>query len=79
MKTVSCFTVSFRRIVCGIVRRPFASNVKADQSAEDPLKTIKPNQRSGILAAIEKDNGFPSYLILKETSPLLRSVLNVKI
>lgn len=72
MKTVNRFSISFRQTVCSIVRRSFASDVKADQLAEDPLNTINPNKRGGILAAIEKNNGFPSYVILKETSSLLR-------
>lgn len=69
MKAVgSCFTVRFRPLVVGLLRRTFASEVK-------PLDNVKPHARAGILSAVDKDSsGFPSYLILKETSPMLRSV-----
>lgn len=82
MKAISCLTVSFRRaVVFNAARRTFAKNVKdssadkTDQPATDLLNSVKPHARSGVLSAVERDeNGFPSYIILKETSPLLRSV-----
>lgn len=91
MKAISSsFTVNFRRVVFNVTAiRAFASDVKQldvkdsdlqrpdkKRSNEDPLNSIKPHMRSGILSVVEKDSsGFPSYLILKETSPLLRLVL----
>jgi len=85
MKAISSsFTVNFRRAVCNVAAiRAYASDVKDSdhqrldkkRSNEDPLNSIKPHMRGGILSVVEKDNsGFPSYLILKETSPLLRLV-----
>jgi len=90
MKAISSsFTANFRRAVCNVAAiRAYASggkrsNVKDSdhqrldkrQSNEDPLNNIKPHMRGGILSVVEKDNsGFPSYIILKETSPLLRLV-----
>jgi len=48
------------------------------QSNDDLLNSIKPHSRSGVLSVVEKDDsGFPSYFILKETSPLLRLVSNL--
>lgn len=74
MKAVgSSFAVNFRPLVVGLLRRTFASGVKP--SAATSLDNVKPHARSGILSAVDKDDsGFPSYLILKETSPVLRSV-----
>jgi len=90
MKAISSsFTVNFRLAVCNVTAiRAYASDVKRSdlknsdnprldkkRSNEDSLNSIKPHMRSGILSVVEKDNsGFPSYLILKETSPLLRLV-----
>lgn len=66
--------VDFGRAVCNaaaVPRRTFASQ----QEPEDPLNAVKPHARAGVLSAVRgDDSGFPSYLILKETSPLLRSV-----
>lgn len=86
MKAIgSCFTVNFRMAVGTVAyRRTYASNSKlpnAKKSKENPkknsLECIKPHERTGILSSVEKDDsGFPSYLILKETSPLLRFVTN---
>jgi len=91
MKAISSsFSLNFRRAVSNIiVIRAYGSDVKRldvkdsdlqrsdkKRSNEDPLNSIKPHMRSGILSVVEKDNrGFPAYLILKETSPLLRLVL----
>jgi len=81
--------VNFRRAVCNVAAiRAYASDIgrsdvkdsdhqrlNKQRSNEDPLNSIKPHMRGGILSVVEKDNsGFPSYLILKETSPLLRLV-----
>lgn len=82
MKTIgSCFAVGFRLAVFnGSVRRGFASEVQtAKQPKYNPLDSIKPHERTGVLAAVEKtDAGFPSYMILKDTSPLLRLVSNTR-
>ncbi|XP_060874736.1 rRNA methyltransferase 3, mitochondrial [Metopolophium dirhodum] len=91
MKAItSSFTVNFRRAVCNVAAiRAYASDVKRSdvkdsdhqrlnkqRSNEDPLNSIKPHMRGGILSVVEKDNsGFPSYLILKETSPLLSQAM----
>jgi len=88
MKAIgSSFSVNFRRALCNnITIRTYVSDIKQSdakgsnkkQSNNDLLNSIKPHARSGILSVVEKDdNGFPSYLILKETSPLLRLVLNL--
>ncbi|XP_001949552.1 rRNA methyltransferase 3, mitochondrial [Acyrthosiphon pisum] len=91
MKAISSgFTVIFRRAVFNIAAiRAYASDVKRSdvkdsdhqrldkkRSNEDPLNSIKPHMRGGILSVVEKDNsGFPSYLILKETCPLLSQAM----
>lgn len=73
MKAISsCFTVGFRLGTYAVARRPFATD-EIKPSKTNLVDGIKPHLRSGILSAIKKDdNGFPSYLILKETSPFLR-------
>jgi len=87
MKAIgSSFSVNFRRALCNNTTiRTYVSDIKQSdtkgsnkkQSNNDLLNSIKPHARSGVLSVIEQDdNGFPSYLILKETSPLLRLVLN---
>ncbi|KAL5236308.1 hypothetical protein ACI65C_003718 [Semiaphis heraclei] len=95
MKAISSsFTVNLRRAVFNTTAiRAFASDVKRldvkdsdiqrshkKRSNEDPLNSIKPHMRSGILSVVEKDSsGFPSYLILKETSPLLsQAMIDIK-
>lgn len=72
MKAIgSVFLVNFRLAIHN-AKRTISSDVK---SATNPMDNIKPHARSGILSAISKDeNGFPSYIILKETSPILRLV-----
>lgn len=89
------FSVNFRRAVCNAAAiRAYGSDVKRPDvkdsglqkrsdmkhSNEDSLNSIKPHMRSGILSVVEKDNsGFPSYLILKETSPLLsQAMMDIK-
>lgn len=79
--TVNFWTVAYRRTYASKsklpnVKQPYLKQSKAN-SKTNPLESIKPHERSGILSAVEKDDsGFPSYLILKETSPLLRFVTN---
>lgn len=75
MKAIgSCFTVGFRLTTHAAARRPFATDVKPSKT--NSLDGIKPHLRSGILSAIKKDDsGFPSHLILKETSPFLSQVM----
>lgn len=82
-----CYTAAIRTYASDVKRsdakRPEHKHSDAKgsdmkRSNEDPLNSIKPHLRSGILTAVEKDDsGFPSYLILKETSPLLRLVSNL--
>lgn len=73
MKTIgSCFAAGLR---LAAARRTFASDVKKPKSKITPFDSIKPNERSGVLSTVEKDShGFPSYIILKETSPILTYV-----
>lgn len=80
----SRFAVDFSRAVCGAAAtaspaRTFASSPddggKPRQPRVDALSAVKPHARAGVLSAVRgDDSGFPSYLILKETSPLLRLV-----
>lgn len=88
MKAISSsISINFRRALCNNTTiRTYVSDIEQSdtkgsnkkQSNNDLLKSIKPHARSGVLSVVEKDNnGFPSYLILKETSPLLRLVLNL--
>lgn len=85
----SFLLLNFRREVCNATAiRAYASDVKRldvkgsdkKQFNEDPLDGIKPHMRSGILSFVKRDNsGFPSYLILKETSPLLsQAMIDIK-
>lgn len=73
MAVGSRFAASVRPAVSGAARRTFASNAK--RPASSPLDDVQPHCRAGVLSAVARDgSGFPSYLILKETSPLLRFV-----
>ncbi|CAH1726291.1 unnamed protein product [Aphis gossypii] len=90
MKAIgSSFSVNFRRALCNNTTiRTYLSDIKQSdtkgsnkkQSNNDLLNSIKPHARSGVLSVVEKDdNGFPSYLILKETSPLLsQAMISIK-
>ncbi|XP_060851720.1 rRNA methyltransferase 3, mitochondrial [Rhopalosiphum padi] len=85
MKAIgSSFSVNFRRILCNnVIARTYVLDTKGSdkkQSNDDLLNSIKPHSRSGVLSVVEKDDsGFPSYFILKETSPLLsQAMISVK-
>lgn len=79
MKAIeSCFTVGFRLASYNTtIRRLFASEVKKSKPKISLMDQIKPNERSGVLSVVDKnEDGFPSYIILKETSPILRFVVS---
>lgn len=70
MKTIGTHFAAAFRLAAPSAKRSVSSNAKP---AANPIDEIKPHARNGILSAVEKDGrGFPSYLILKETSPILR-------
>ncbi|XP_025207192.1 rRNA methyltransferase 3, mitochondrial [Melanaphis sacchari] len=85
----SSFSINFRQALCinattrtyvSDIKRPGTKSSDKKPSNDDLFNSIKPHARSGVLSAVEKDeSGFPSYLILKETSPLLsQAMMSIK-
>ncbi|XP_050427852.1 rRNA methyltransferase 3, mitochondrial [Adelges cooleyi] len=73
MKTLCCcFSANFRMIMLN-AGRTYSTELKRPM---ETVRKLKPHARSGVLGAVEKDDsGFPAYVILKETSPILSQAI----
>ncbi|XP_050533752.1 rRNA methyltransferase 3, mitochondrial [Daktulosphaira vitifoliae] len=77
MKSVCrCVLTTYRTMIINSSKN-FSSESK---TFEETLHKLKPHARSGVLGAVNKsETGFPAYVILKETSPILsQAIMEVK-